>query len=338
MEPLVSVIIPVYNVLPYLREALDSVINQTYKNLEIIVVDDGSTDGSGDVCNEYLSDPRVIVIHQENRGLSGARNTGLDRMTGEYVAFLDSDDAFMPETIERMVNAIIQNEAYSAVCGFRACYTEKHMNTPNVRKVEILSFYEQKNLSANEALNMLIADKICWAVWNKLYKSIVWNGIRFPEGRNYEDMQIMCQVIERCSKLVTVPGIHVYYRNRSGSITQSRTEKNILDYIKAFFSIENYINEHTLSVFQPEIVHLFLERYTRILSSFYAYLLMCPHSEKNRLQYKNEVLLRWKQLEGDSCQLQSRITQRLFLYTPILIPLAQSCWQFAKKVLRKAQA
>ena len=83
MSPLVSVIVPVYNVLPFLREALDSVIHQTYQNLEIIIVDDGSNDGSGEVCDEYLSDPRVIVIHQENRGLSGARNTGLERMTGE---------------------------------------------------------------------------------------------------------------------------------------------------------------------------------------------------------------------------------------------------------------
>ena len=127
MGPLVSVIVPVYNVLPYLREALDSVINQTYKNLEILIVDDGSTDGSGEVCDEYLSDPRVIVIHQENKGLSGARNTGLDRMTGEYVAFIDSDDAFKPEMIERMLETITRNKAEMSICGYYACETNSHM-------------------------------------------------------------------------------------------------------------------------------------------------------------------------------------------------------------------
>lgn len=338
MEPLVSVIIPVYNVLPYLREALDSVINQTYKNLEIIIVDDGSTDGSGDVCDEYLSDPRVIVIHQENKGLSGARNTGLDRMTGEYVAFLDSDDAFMPEIIRRIMNAVLQSAACAAVCGFWACYTEKNMNTPGIRKVELLHFDKQQNLAVNEALNMLIADKICWAVWNKLYKSIIWKGIRFPEGRNYEDMQIMCQVIERCSKLITVPGVHVYYRKRTGSITQCWTEKNIRDHIAAFLSIENYINEHPISVFHPESIHLFQEQYTRTMSFLYAYLLIYPQSGKKRIQFRNEILLRWEQLKGVPCQLQTRITRRLFLHAPILIPPAQSCWRFAKRFIRKAQA
>ena len=118
MEPLVSVIIPVYNVLPYIREALDSVLHQTWQRLEIFIVDDGSDDGSEAVCDEYRRDDRVIVIHQENRGLSGARNTGLDRMTGEYVAFLDSDDAFHPEMIQRMLEAVRRTGAELAVCGY----------------------------------------------------------------------------------------------------------------------------------------------------------------------------------------------------------------------------
>ena len=127
MEPLVSVIIPVYNVVHYLREAIDSVINQTYKNLEIIIIDDGSTDGSSGVCDQYLSDPRITVIHQENRGLSGARNTGLSAITGEYVAFLDSDDAFYPGMIQTMIMEIKKNNADLAVCGFYAIRTDKQL-------------------------------------------------------------------------------------------------------------------------------------------------------------------------------------------------------------------
>lgn len=108
-SPLVSVIVPVYNVKPYLNEALDSVINQTYRNQEIILIDDGSTDGSGEICDEYATrDNRIKVIHQTNQGLSAARNAGLDIMHGSVISFLDSDDAFHPQMIEIMLHEMIQ--------------------------------------------------------------------------------------------------------------------------------------------------------------------------------------------------------------------------------------
>ena len=333
MEPLVSVIVPVYNVLPYLREALDSVINQTYKNLEILVVDDGSTDGSGAVCDEYLSDPRVIVIHQENRGLSGARNTALDRMTGEYVAFLDSDDAFMPEMIERMVAAVIQSEASTAVCGFIACCTEKCMNTPGIRKTESVRFDEQKKISKENVLNLLIAGRLSWTVWNKLYKVSIWKEIRFPEGSNYEDMRIMCQIIEQCQHVVTVPGIQVLYRIRTSSISHSPTAKNIQDHLIAVSAVEDYIQKHGFTVFRTECIQLFRERCARTLSFLYVYLAISPHSGKTRIQFRNDILRRWELLEGVPCQLQSRITRSLFLHAPVLLIPAQFCWRIGKKLL-----
>lgn len=116
MEPLVSVIIPVYNVRPYLREALDSVINQTYQNLEIIIVDDGSRDGSETICDEYKADSRVKVIHQRNRGLSSARNTGMDNVTGEIIAFLDPDDVIHPDMINTLVTIMQEQEADIVCC------------------------------------------------------------------------------------------------------------------------------------------------------------------------------------------------------------------------------
>ena len=332
MEPLVSVIIPVYNVLPYLREALDSVINQTYKNLEILVVDDGSTDGSGEVCDEYLSDPRVIVIHQENKGLSGARNTALDRMTGEYVAFLDSDDAFMPEMIKHMVKAITQNKTDIAICGYTACYTEKAMETPKTRKTKIINFDEQI-LSTSEALNLLIADKIGWAVWNKLYGNYIWDNIRFPEGNNYEDMEVMCRVFDRCTKSVTIPRTYINYRKRAGSITQSQSEKNIQDHLRAILSVEDYIKNQTLTIVLPENIHSFQERYARILSDLFAWLLFYPHSSEFIETFRKETLLYWTRLEGTPCQFHSRVARFLFIHAPILLLPAQSCWQAGKYLL-----
>ena len=119
---MISVIIPVYNVAPYLREALDSVINQTYKDLEILIIDDGSTDGSSEICDDYTSYPRVIVQHQPNLGLSTARNTGLDMITGDYVAFLDSDDAYHPDCIRSM--AVAMDDADLVISKYTLNYTK----------------------------------------------------------------------------------------------------------------------------------------------------------------------------------------------------------------------
>ena len=130
--PCVSVIIPVYNVEPYLREALDSVVGQSYRDLEIIIVDDGSTDGSSEICDEYRCNPRVRVIHQGNRGLSNARNVGLDVSSGVYIAFLDSDDAFHPDFVRKMVDEI--GDADVAVCRF-----EVHQGTLESREKSLQS-------------------------------------------------------------------------------------------------------------------------------------------------------------------------------------------------------
>ncbi|QTE67033.1 glycosyltransferase family 2 protein [Clostridiales bacterium] len=336
MEPLVSVIIPVYNVLPYLREALDSVINQTYTNLEIIVVDDGSTDGSGAVCDEYLSDPRVIVIHQENRGLSGARNTGLDRMTGEYVAFLDSDDAFQPNMIACMITSVDQNKADVVICGYDECYTQHNLSSEKKQRIKRSYFSKESVLSSSEFLNMLLSGTAEWAVWNKIYCHWLWNDLRFPEGYNYEDMQIDCVLFEKCSRIATLPGSFLQYRNRPDSITSSNSEKNILDCLVAVKTIEEYVISHTPSVFPKETLSLFLERYARTLSMKYSHLLLHDYNPTILTNIHKEILLQWKHLEFEPLSIKSKITRSLFLYTPSLVYPIRSCWQLGKRILGKA--
>ena len=335
MEPLVSVIIPVYNVLPYLREALDSVINQTYKNLEILVVDDGSTDGSGDVCDEYLSDHRVIVIHQENRGLSGARNTALDRMTGEYVAFLDSDDAFMPEMIEKMLEAMIRNRADAAMCGYVGCYTNLNLHMSGVQNKLCCLYNQETVFSPSDSLKMIINDQICWAVWDKLFRFSIWTSLRFPEGNNFEDMRIMCQVLERCKRMVAVSGVHVLYRQRPGSITKTHNEKNLRDYLLAASTVEQYVEQHMPSLFSQQNMLALRERHARILSNRYAHLIYKPHSSESLSRFRREILLRWKGLEGRSCRLKSRVLRSLFMYAPCLIVPFRFCWVAGKSLAGK---
>lgn len=238
MDALVSVIIPVYNVSPYLREALDSVIHQTYKNLEILIIDDGSTDESGRICDEYLSDPRVIVIHQENKGLSGARNTGLNHMTGEFVAFLDPDDAYDPDMISILLKVLLQKEADFSVCNYTNVESEgslKHAKkgfTINMQKILIYS--------ARKALIAILENSFSVAVWDKLYRKQLWEQLRFPEGHVYEDMMIIPSILEKCECIVSISQILVYHRKRIGSITQTDTEKNIQDYLNAFQIILSY--------------------------------------------------------------------------------------------------
>ena len=175
MPPLVSVVIPVYNVLPYLGECIESVIKQTYHNLEIINIDDGSTDGSQEICEKYqIQDKRIGVVHQTNQGLSAARNTGLDYMHGDIVAFIDSDDAFLPNAIDEMVRAMNETGADIVMCGFYCCKTTKHMFPSQSRK----EFKVHHDLiSSTKALKYIIDGKINVNVWNKVYRKELFDYV-----------------------------------------------------------------------------------------------------------------------------------------------------------------
>lgn len=262
MEALVSVIVPVFNVFPFLREALDSVVRQTYRNLEIIVVDDGSTDGSGEICDEYLSDPRVQVIHQENHGLSGARNAGLDVMTGTYVAFLDSDDVFRPEMIQTMVDGLMDSEAEIAVCGFASHFYA-------------FRFGKREVVSGTEALRGLFLYSMNYSVWNKVYRREVWEDIRFPEGRVFEDVPVMLELFRKCNRVLLLPEILMVYRMRPGCISRSASPEIIQDYIvsqiirndQAEALFPDFLDEEEIAQFREVSLRGMISQYSRWLVS-----------------------------------------------------------------------
>ncbi len=210
---LVSVIIPVYNVRPYIEEALDSVLNQSYANLEILLVDDGSTDGSGEVCDAYAKrDGRVRVIHQENRGLSAARNAGLERMTGAAIAFLDPDDAYDEHAIEAMASAMVREDADMVLCRYT-----KHATTGRLadgRSVRPNPPIAPGVYDRVSALRALADGTINATVWNKLCKRGVWRDIRFPEGHVYEDISTCMSVFDRCGRVCVIGQTLYYYRMR----------------------------------------------------------------------------------------------------------------------------
>ena len=214
MEPLISVIVPIYNVEKYLRECIDSIINQTYRNLEIILVDDGSPDSCGKICDEYAKkDVRIKVIHKENGGLSDARNAGMYVADGKYLIFVDSDDYMVMEGIEYLYKLISSNDADIAIGGV------ERFN--DLDKATVSSSYtgaiKEKTMNKTEAMKDVFLDGC--AAWARIYKKSIHNGICFPKGEINEDEAIVLQILERCTKIVKSNFVVYKYRFRPNSIT-----------------------------------------------------------------------------------------------------------------------
>lgn len=225
---MITVIVPVYNVELYVEECLTSIVNQTYTDLKIIVVDDCSTDRSGELCDRFLADPRVIVIHKEkNEGLSCARNTGLQMLDTEYVTFVDSDDYLAPEHIRDLYECLLKYEADMVACDFR------YVGHVNYESCSQLTYLEENTIGGREAMLMLNAGMFRPYAWNKLYKSRLFETIRFPEGKAYEDVYVMPELILACEKIAFNGKYSYCYRMRDGSITHDkRYEKDWQESLK----------------------------------------------------------------------------------------------------------
>ncbi len=231
-NPLISVIIPVYNVEKYIRQCLNSIIAQTYTNLEIILVDDGSTDNSGKICDEYAKkDNRIKVIHKQNEGLPSARNVALKVCSGQYVGFVDSDDHISSDMYEYLYNLITENNADISMCNM---FIEK--NEQRIKSNIIDTLY--KCVTQEEFFKFP-----CWrVVWNKLYRSSLLRNFSFTSGISYgEDTLFLFEVITHSDKMAIGNKQKYYYRENSSSITHKFNkrnmqyldiEKRIMDYAK----------------------------------------------------------------------------------------------------------
>lgn len=227
LDELVSVIIPVFNVASYLKEAIESIVNQTYTKLDIIIIDDGSVDGSGRICDEYAQrDHRVRVIHQENKGLSSARNVGLDLANGAIISFLDSDDAFCPNMIQKMLEQMEQNKVDIVVCGYSVHTTQERMKPDKHVNTDTQGIVIEKRESFRRILNGIIDT----AVWNKLYKKEIWENLRFPDGYVYEGTYIALDIFDRSNRTAVIEDKLVLHRIREFSICNTWSTKNILDW------------------------------------------------------------------------------------------------------------
>lgn len=271
-KTLISVIVPIYKVEQYLDECVESITNQTYKNLEIILVDDGSPDDCPAMCDEWVKrDNRIKVIHKKNGGLSSARNAGLDVATGEYISFVDSDDFICQDALQNLYDRFHGNDAISIVSGM--IYRYKNGKTRNFRDEWFIT--EEKIISAKEFLLETMSQKTSYTVWNKLYKKSVLDGVWFREGRNNEDTLFMYELGRKIHNtnisMVEIPMYVYYYRYREDSICT--TSKVPLD-IDILDNLEYMMQDcgQTDSL----LYNVLYEQYTKTLFIFIDSLLLNP--------------------------------------------------------------
>lgn len=210
MRDLISVIVPVYNVAPFLPQCLDSILTQDYRALEVLLIDDGSQDGSGAVCDEYARrDSRVRVLHQKNAGAGAAKNAGLRAAAGEYLSFVDSDDFLEPGAYSSMLQLMKEAQADVAHCAFRDVYRD--------RTEDQISGQGRKILDAQTYLRGFLNDWTCPLLWNKLYRRQLYHGVFFPEGRKIDDEFFTYRAFLKECRVVRDDRIVYNYRKRTSS-------------------------------------------------------------------------------------------------------------------------
>lgn len=224
---MISVIVPVYNVEAYLRECVDSILNQTYRDLEIILIDDGSPDKCGSICDEYAEiDERVRVIHTNNSGLSSARNTGIEAAKGEYIGFVDSDDWIESRMYEILLDRM--NESGADIVVGQYWYESE----TNKRRI---GMNQKVVLPPEQAVRWIVLGKLNNLAWNKLYKTKCWKNVRYPVNCVYEDITTTYKAVLNANKVATSPECIYHYREREDGITATVSMSNMRDYWRAFY-------------------------------------------------------------------------------------------------------
>jgi glycosyltransferase involved in cell wall biosynthesis len=253
---LISVIIPVYKVEKYLDKCLKSVVGQTYTNLEIIIVDDGSPDRCGEICDEWAhKDKRIKVIHKTNGGLSDARNAGLDIAKGGYIGFVDSDDYIHPEMYLMLYHKLLQVNADIVVCGI-----EMVDELGNTLSGQGFSPSIADGFTIND-LKQPISRCIRSNVWNKLYKRDLWAEIRFPRGKIFEDTFVIHRILAKSQCTASIKDRLYYYVQSPHSIIRRTKGIDTFDRIEAFYDRTIFLEEMALQSLIPNEVYEMFYRY-----------------------------------------------------------------------------
>lgn len=256
MEPKVSIIIPVYGVEKYLHKCLSSIVNQTYQNIEILVVNDGSPDRCQEIIDEFEKKypDKVIGLEKENGGLSDARNYGLSYATGEYISFIDSDDYVENTMIEKMVNSALQCDSDLVICDLEYVWEDGSKETEFMPGVH---FFENEPLEKCLFLSPLFA-------WNKLYKKdfFINSGLKYPKGLWYEDIPVTVPLFALANKVSYVNEVFIHYLQRKSSIMGSGYDPRMFHIFTELESVYKYFDEKKLlDKFHDELEYLYIEHF-----------------------------------------------------------------------------
>ena len=295
----ISVIVPFYNVENYADRCIDSIVNQTYKNLEIILVDDGSKDSSGLICDKWgLKDERIIVIHKENGGLSDARNVGIEHATGEYIAFIDSDDFIDNDMFTVLYNNLKKTNSQISICKYVQVFDNQKFKFEKSKEIYIYSKIE--------AMKELLLDKeITNHAWNKLYKKDLFKTIRYPKGRNFEDIGTTYQLFFKCNKIVYSPCECYAYIIRGNSITGNVSEKSLLDQVFLVKQRYEYIDRE-FDLKHDNIIN-------RIYFIYRYHMSICKFLDK-KVYNKKEILNEYMFFKNNYKKIKSNIESKRILY------------------------
>lgn len=278
VNPKISIIVPIYKVEQYLSRCIDSILNQTFQEFELILVNDGSPDNCGQICETYaLKDERIKVIHKENGGLSDARNAGLDICSGEYIGFIDSDDFIHPRMYERLYNVLRKSEALIAQCDF-----QYFKNIEEISKNAVTN--EFKIYDYKEAIAGLIDNHLLVAnVWNKLYHKSLFGNIRFPKGKIHEDEYVTYKLFYYAKKIARVEDKLYFYYNNSNGIMKNLNIEHKIHWIQAIEERGSFLKAHQEDhLYDKSNISLFFN----LLKT--RYLLKSTNSEK-RIEYLNDI-------------------------------------------------
>ena len=241
----ISVIVPIYNTKPYLEECIESILDQKINvPVEVLLIDDGSTDGCADLCDRYAArDARVRVIHQENQGLSAARNAGIDAAKGRYYSFIDSDDVVLPGFLQTLYDACERHDAYMSLCSVE----DVQENGKSCDPAYFTRPTQEGVFCGKDLLNEFYTPygTVYTVAWNKMYRAEVWKLLHYPEGRLHEDDFVAHRLFWRCDKVVCIDKPLYHYRLRNGSICRTSIRPEAFDAVDGLadryrFYVENH--------------------------------------------------------------------------------------------------